>query len=632
VKMTALRKGLALALCGIAAGPAGIAQQVQIEPERPHDRIIRRPYEPVTAPPVRLADSDRLRGLVRGGKLYLTAQDAIALALENNIDIEVARYQPVELAWRLERSQAGGALPGVQGAAGNASQVASGQGVLGSQAAAGVNVNSNGGASRGTGNATVTQIGPVTQTYDPLIQASASFSHRSSPQANVIQTITTNLVQNQRNYAGSYQQGFSTGGSATVSYNDHYLNENAPTDVLNPSVAPSLAISLQQNLLQGRGVALNTRNITVAKMNLDTSDLGFRTQVTNTVVAVLQSYYALVVDYDGLSAKRSALETAQKFLDESRRRVELGALAPVDLIPAETQLEQSQLDLDNTQAEIAQDEVQLKSLISRTGGADRVLAGVQIVPLDQLAIPEKDDIGPLKDLVEKARRNRSDLLAQNEAIEAAKISALGTANGLLPTAQLFVGASQAGLAGSPRVANGLTANAYFDGGMGTALGQIFRRNFPTQNIGVFARATLNNGQAQADFGIDQLQLRQQQLNAAKSANQVEVELLNAVVALQQARARHEAAVGNRVLQEQLLDAEQKKFALGASTAYNVTQQQRDLANAQAAAISALAGYESARIELDRTTGATLEANRISLDEAKSGKVARASALPAENQP
>src|ERR1700722_8990735 len=140
----ALRKGLAVFLCSVAAAPAGFPQQQQIEAERPRGPIVKRPYEPVDVPPVRLADSDRLRGLVRAGKLYLTAQDAIALALENNIDIEVARYQPIILAWNLERSQAGGALPGVQSAASQSSQVSNGQGVLGSQAAAGVNVNSNG--------------------------------------------------------------------------------------------------------------------------------------------------------------------------------------------------------------------------------------------------------------------------------------------------------------------------------------------------------------------------------------------------------------------------------------------------------------------------------------------------------
>ena len=609
----AIRESLAAFLAMVVASPVSLAQQVRIEP-------------------VRLANSDRLSTLVRAGKFYLTAQDAIALALENNIDIEVARYQPLTLAWRLERAQAGGALPGIQGAAGQAAQVASGQGVLGSQASAGVTVNSNATAGRGAGNATVAQIGPVTQNFDPLIQSSVSFSHRSSPQSNVVQTIITNLIQNQRNYAGSIQQGFATGGSATLSYTGHYLNENAPTDLLNPSVAPSIAIALQHSLLQGRGVALNTRNITVARMNLNTSDLAFRTQVTNTVVAVLNAYYGLASNYDGLAAKLTTLDTAQKFLDDSNKRVELGALARVDLITAQSQVNVSLLDLQNARIAIRQQEVTLKNLLSRTGLADPVLANVEIVPLDHLTMPDQDDIGAVAELMAKARSNRSDLLAQNAALETTRISALGTANGILPTAQVFANASQVGLAGTRRTVNGQTADPYFDGGNAAAVGQIFRRNFPTQNIGVFGRATLYNNQAQADFGIDQLQLRQQQLNAAKTGNQVEVETLNAVVALQQARARYGAAVQNRTLQAKLLDAEEKKFALGASTAYNVTQQQRDLANARAAELAVLTSYQTARMELDRTTGATLDANHISLDEAKAGRISRTSGLPASVTP
>ena len=624
--MNARRIGAAL-LAVFSASPAGIAQQIGIEPQHPRSPLVSRPYEPVEAPPVRLADSDRLRSLLRAGKLYLNAQDCIALALENNIDVEVARYQPLLRASNLERAQAGGALAGVPSGAANASTVASGQGVQGSQAAAGVNTNGGGPQGRGGGNATVSQIGPVAQTYDPLFQASATFSHRSSPQANVVQTILTNLIQNQRNYSGSYQQGFASGGSATVSFADHYLNENAPTDLLNPSVAPSIAVSIQQSLLQGRGVALNTRNITVARMNLNTSDLAFRTQVTNTVVAVLNAYYALVADYDGLDAQRAALGTAQAFVAENRRRVELGALAPVDTITGENQLASSQLALDNALVGIREDEVRLKNLISRTGLAEPLLAAAEIVPLDHLTLPASDDIGPLPALMERARHNRSDLLDQNAALETAKISALGTANGVLPQVQVLASASQAGLAGTPRVVGRATANPYFDGGTGNALGQVFRRNFPTESIAVGGRLTVNNGQAQADFGIDQLQLRQQQLNVAKGVNQADVDVLNAVVALRQARARHEAAAANRVLQEQLLDAEQRKFELGASTAYNVTQQQRDLMNARAAELSALVAYQSARIELDRTTGATLEANHVTLDEAKSGRVIRPSALP-----
>jgi outer membrane protein len=175
---------------------------------------------------------------------------------------------------------------------------------------------------------------------------------------------------------------------------------------------------------------------------------------------------------------------------------------------------------------------------------------------------------------------------------------------------------------------GRTADAYFDGGLGTALGQVFRRNYPTENIGVFARAPIHNDQAQADYGIDQLQLRQQQLNTAKSANQAQVDVMNAVVAIQQSKSRYEAAVQNRILQQQLLDAEQKRFSLGASTSYLVVVEQRDLTVAQAAELASLVTYQNARTNLDRMTGAILEANHISIAEAEAGKISQPSTLPA----
>ncbi len=187
--------------------------------------------------------------------LYLTVQDAIALALENNIDLEVARYNPILSEWQLERSQAGGALPGVPSSAAQAGNVASGQGVAGSQAAAGVATGGNGANGPSATNATIAQIGPIAQTLDPVIQENTVFSHQTAPQANTMQSILPVLISNTRNSSFSYAQGFLIGGNVTVSYRDSYLNENAPTDVLNPSSAPSLSISFQQNLLRGFGVA-----------------------------------------------------------------------------------------------------------------------------------------------------------------------------------------------------------------------------------------------------------------------------------------------------------------------------------------------------------------------------------------
>ena len=604
------RKILALGLC-MACSSSWAQQQTLIDPIRPQASIFKRPYLPAEVPPVRLNNSERLGKLVRGNNLYLTAADAIALALENNIDIEVARYSPILLAWQLERSEAGGALPGVPSGASQTVSVASGQGVLGSQAAAGVTGGNNGTVQR-SANATITQIGPVTQTLDPSIQEATTFSHRSLPQANATQSITQVLIQNQRIYSGSYQQGFVSGGSLSVTYNNHYLNENAPSDVLNPSVAPVLAVSFQQNLLQGFGSAVGARNITVARMNLQTSDLAFKTQVSRTVATVLNGYYSLAADFEDLKAKREALDTAGKFLGESRKRLDAGAAAQLDVTTAENQVAIAHQALVNSQTALDQQEFQLKNLISRTGAGDPLLAGVHIVPLDKIAVPAADDLPPTDVLIRNAVANRTDLLSEQASLKTTEISNLGTANGLLPTLQVFGGRSNSGLAGSPRIVRGSGPDPRFVGNIGDALGQIFKQEFPTENVGFSARATLKNRQAQADYGIDQLSFRQQQLENVRDVNQAQVDILNAVVALRQARSRYEAASQSRILQQKLLDAEQKKFAAGESTSYNVIQQQRDLTNAQSSELSAQVSWQSARINIDQTTGAILETNHVSL--------------------
>jgi hypothetical protein len=258
------RAGVAVTLCVIFPTTPLLAQDAAIGPVKPAASILFRPYEAVDVPAVRLADSDRLHALIRDGKLYLTAQDAIALALENNIDLEIARYAPISAAWRVTRAEAGGALPGVPSAASQTTSVASGQGVLGSQAAAGVQGGGSSSATRSSGNASISQIGPVTQNLDTTIQETTTFSHQTTPQPNTVQSLTSALVQNQRTYTGSIQQGLLSGGSLSITYSDHYLNENSPTDVLNPSVAPNLSFSLQHNLLNGFGTEVGGRTITIS--------------------------------------------------------------------------------------------------------------------------------------------------------------------------------------------------------------------------------------------------------------------------------------------------------------------------------------------------------------------------------
>ena len=446
----ALQQSVATVLCLLCPASLAPAQELSIEPVRPKASVIVRPYLSADVPPVRPGNTPLLQELVRAGTLYLTVQDAIALALENNIDIEVSRYNAILAAWRLERAQAGGALPGVPSGASQAGTVASGQGVSGSQQAAGVGI-PRVSSSTQTGNASISQIGPVTQTLDPIVQGSMVFSHISSPQPNLVQSLTPVLIQDTRVYNASLQQGFITGGSVTLAYRQNYLDENSPSDVLNPSVATNLSLSLQHNLLRGFGKAVNARTITVSRMNLDNSDLAFKTRVVGIVAQVLNTYYGLAASYEDLKAKREAAEVAGTFLNNVKQQVDIGSVAPTDLITATSQDVTSRQDVVDAEATLRQREISLKSLISRNGTADPVLKSVRIVPVDTIRIPEKDNLPPVEEMVKQALANRSDLAETNLGIKESEVNALGTKNGILPTAQVIAGTSQAGLAGTGRV-------------------------------------------------------------------------------------------------------------------------------------------------------------------------------------
>jgi outer membrane protein len=627
-RYSAVTRGSGLLMCAALLTAQQLsAQQPTVEPVRPSAFIAVRPYLPPQIPPVRLENSGRLGSLVRAGMLYLTVQDAIALALENDIDIEVARYNPILAEWQLERSRAGGALPGVPSSAAQAGNVANGQGVVGSQAAAGVSTGGNGGNGPSSTNATIAQIGPIAQTLDPVIQESTVFSHQTAPQSDTVQSVLPVLISNTRNSSFSYAQGFLIGGNVSVSYRDSYLNENAPTDTLNPSSAPSLTLTYQQNLLRGFGIAVNARTIRVSQINVKASAQNFKTQVSNTVNQVLNLYYGLSAGYEDIKAKTNAVEVAQKFYENSGLQERAGTLARLDVITAESQLATAQYDLVNSQTNLRQQELQLKNLLSRRGLADPLLASVQIVPLDRIAVPENDDSRPLKELLATAVAKRSDLAAERLGVTSSEISSLGTRNGILPLLVALGTESTAGLAGKPQVAVGSeTSNPYFDGGIGTAVGQVLRRNFPTNRAAVYFQTPIRNDQAQADYAIDQLQLRQSQIQLGKDLNQVAVDVSNYLVAMRQARGRYRAAVQTRILQQQLLDAEEKKLAGGASTPFNVVQQQRDLVAAQASEIAAMVDFSNARVALDQTLGVTLETNHVSIEEARDGKVQRVSSV------
>jgi outer membrane protein TolC len=586
-----------------------------------------RPYTPRYIPPINLGNTARLDQLIRAGNLYLTAQDVIALALENNIDIEVQRYGPLLAREVLRRAEGGGLLRNVgQGVAAGPTSVS----------LTGVSVNTNGAPSTGGGSGVsagggiVTQLGPNIQSFDPSISFFSNFQHATAPQSNTILTQTTELVTGSRTFQMSYNQNFTFGLSATLTYASTRTTINSQLFSLNPYTNGDLDLQITQNLLNGFGTAVNARNIRVQKNNMKATDLQFKQQVITTVTAALNLYWDLVSFDQDVKARQQEVDTAQQLLTNNEEQVKIGTLAEIEVTRAQSQLYAARQDLVISQTNLLQQETVLKNALSRVGVATSDLADVHIVPLDTIAIPPTDQTGNIDEMVADAVKNRVEVQQARINLDSNQLNLVGIKSSLRPTLQAFAELTNNGLAGSLTpygAATGGSALVPITGGYGTLLGQIFSRNYPNYSAGISLNIPLRNRAAQADYATSVIEIRQNELSLQRQVNQVRVDVQNAVIGIQQARARYDAAVQGRILSQATFDADKKKYDLGAGTPYQVVQDERDLASAQSSELQAMANYSHARIALDQATGQTLEVNHVSLDEAISGHVKAPSAPP-----
>ena len=590
------------------------------------------PYVRKMIKPVNLADSSRLESLMRAGRIYLSLQDAIALALENNLDIEVARFGPLVADSDILRAQAGGLLRGVQtavtqGPASVSSQVSGGAtGGAGNNAN---NANANASASSGT---VITQTGTAIPNFDPVLTSSLNWLHRSTPQSNTVTTGTNNLFFGSKNFNFGVQEGFVTGTTAAYSFNYQTFTSNNQLNNLNPSRQGAMTLSLSQHLLQGFGIAVNNRNIRIAKLNRQVSDLVFEQQVIATVSAVINLYWDLVSFNEDFRVKKQAVELAGKLYEDNKKQVEIGTLAKIEVTRAEAEVASREQDLTISETNVLQQEAVLKNALTRSGVATVAVYSARIVPTDSLRLADNEPIPPLQDLMDIAVLHRPELRQTRFNLETSRIGLAGSRSQLLPTLDVQAAFTNNALAGDPNYLrigqpNFISPAPNLIGGFDTVLGQIFRRNYPDYSVGFQLNVPLRNRSAQADITRDSLTLRQAEIRERQQTNQVRVDVQTAQIGLVQSRSRFMAAQKTRVLQEQALDAEQKKYQLGASTIYFVIQAQRDLATAQGAGVTAMANYMRAKTQLELVTGQTLQAHSIKLDEAKLGSVARAADIP-----
>jgi outer membrane protein TolC len=579
-------------------------------------------------PDINLTNSDRLEALVRAGQLYLSAQDVVALALENNLDIEIQRYGPLLAREVTRRTKGGGAIRNVGVAVAQGPQSVSLTGVT-VNAVGGSTAASGGGVSSGGGITTV--LGPTIPNFDPQLFLYGNFGHTTSPQSNTILTGTTALTLDSRTYQAQISKYSDFGTFAQLSYSSVHDRYNSAAYNIDPFTQGSLDFQISQNLLQGFGRAVLGRSILVAKNNEKVADLQLRQQVITTVSAILNLYWDLVSFNEDLRARKDELATAQALYEDNKKQVQIGTLAPIEVTRAEAQVYSSQQDLLISQTNLLQQETVLKNALSRNGVASPTIADVHIVPLDSIQVPQEDHIPGMDELVKEALAKRVDVAQDKINVQSNETNLVGIKNGLKPSLQVFAELTNNGLTGSVNYLDptGVTPVPYLTGGYGNLVGQIFRRDFPSYSAGLSLNIPLRNRAAQSDYVTSALSLRQSELTLQKAVNQVRVDVQNAVIGLRQARVRYDSAVKARILQQQTLDADKKKYTLGASTVFQVVTDEQTLSAAKSTETQAIANYSHARIAFDQALGTTIEVNDITFEEALSGHVDRRSVLPAK---
>ena len=580
-------------------------------------------------------NSQRFHDLLRASNLYLSLSDALALAIENNLDIELDRYTLPVADTDVLRAKGGGTLRGVlftladtpAGVGGplsplvtNAatstsvtpgSTVASNALELGVLGEAQTNLSVQGTLPQSTGTAP--------PAFDPQLTGLVNWTHQTDPQIDYFSNDTNSLVTRTTNANAGYQQSFSTGTQVSVNFDNSRTGLNGLGSSYNPFTNSSLGLTVTQPLLRGFGINLNRRFIRIAYNQQKITNLLFQQQLIETVYGVIRLYTDLVALTEDVKVKQETVTLAEKLFDDTKAQVDEGTLAPVELTRAKAQVSASRQDLINSSGLLEEQEAILKTVLTRRGNEDPEVANARIIPTDTLVVPEKDESRPIQEALSAAVANRPDLGQAQIQVQNSQIGLEGSRNLLRPEVDLVGVAQNSGLAG---VANPLSTapSIPFVGGYGDVLNQILTRKFPTYGIGVQVTLPLRNRVAEADVARDELQLHQSEVRVRQLQNQVRLEVEDALIAMRRARASYEAAVQTRLLQQESLEAEQAKYEVGASTSFFVIQYESLLAQARSTEVAAKSAYVKTRAALQRATGSILTDNKISLDAAYKGRM------------
>jgi outer membrane protein TolC len=580
------------------------------------------PYKPIQVDEPALVNSPRIDQLIHDNKLQITLQDAVELALENSLDIAVARYNPWIADTDILRTKAGGQGRGTPGADFPTSQ------------------------------ANIDPFNPF-PSYDPILSATTSINSLLTPVNNPFLSGTGlgAIVQGLHSHASvfdvAYQQSFTPGTTVNVAWNNTRSSSTSAANFFNPTVQSSLTAGFSQQLLNGFGSFVGRRNVLIAKNNRKIADLVFVNQAITTVTNTIDAYWELVYARENVKVQQQAVSVSEKLYNDNKKQLEIGTMAPLDVTRAESEVASNRQNLIVAQTVQLQDEQVLKNAMTKNPLAANLI-NVEIIPTDLPTPPATTESASFEDAIQEAFVKRPDLQEQVYNLKNAGVEVRVTKNALLPTLTLSGQYSSSGLAGNSPItgtpvlvssgipivdSNGTPVTVTGAGGVqtpifqsttsapvvgtsqqgfGTAQNQIFTNQFPDYFASLNLFLPLRNRSAQADNARAMLTQRQLETQLQQLKNAALLDVRNTYIALEQDRARVDAAIKARELQRQTFEAEQKKYALGASTVYNVILTQRDYVTAEGVELRALADLIEAKANFERAVGRTLEVNRVTI--------------------
>jgi outer membrane protein len=618
------------------AQPVHLKDYSNPRPAFPH---FLQPYSPQELAQPNLGNSARIDSLMRDGKIYLSIDDAIALALENNLDLDIARYNLNIAEADLLRAKSGASVLGVNtgivqntpggGVGGLGGTVGSGTG--GTTVAAG-------GAGTGTNGLVSSTLGvgsPITS-FDPQLTGTLQLDKNETVSTSVFSPAPGGIIaQNTYTSNVAYTQGLQWGTTLTAGFNNTHVTTNSTVSLLTPQLGSNFQFRVTQNLLQGFGLLPNTRFIRIAKNNREISDVAFRLQIITTVDQVENMYWDLVYAYENVRVQQESLTYAQKALDDSKRQAQVGTAPPIQVVSAQSTVATDQQNLIVAQNNLQLQQLLMKNALSRSI-EDPVLAEADVIPTSTMQIPQEEQAVPIQDMINDALRHRAELVESRIDLNSRDINNKAVRNSMLPTLDAFAYYGGSGLGGDVNTQCKFNGNAcssppVFGGassvGYGGTLNQLVNATAPDKGIGLTLTIPIRNRLAQSNQVRAELEYRQAQVRQHQLENQVRIEVRNAQFDVRQNRAAVQAAQSAVDLARQTLDADQQKLKVGLTTQTAILQDAATLTTSESNLVSAKAAYEKSRIELDRATGLLLDHAGIDVADATRGQVTHLPSVP-----